>query len=200
VLVGRQDGTVSVALNASEGGTAPTVGFSAEQLFTVGWYAQSLAIADFNGDGKPDVMSVNSGAVSVLVNTTPSGAATPEFLPEQAFPLSTADGAASTTADIDGDGMVDVIVTNYDRGTVSIFINTTTARSATTSFAPVQVFSVGTNPRGIVAADVNCDGRPDLITANYSDDTISVLLNTTRSRLIGVGKAKGCRRLQNLSR
>src|SRR5262249_39834255 len=37
-------------------------------------------------------------------------------------------------------------------------------------------FPVGTSPRAVVAADVNADGRPDLITANKADNDVSVLL------------------------
>jgi hypothetical protein len=41
--------------------------------------------------------------------------------------------------------------------------------------APVQMH-VGANPAQIVAADLNRDGRPDLVTADYASSTVSVLL------------------------
>ena len=36
------------------------------------------------------------------------------------------------------------------------------------------------NPRGIDTADFNNDGKPDLVVANYSDNNITVLINTTK--------------------
>jgi hypothetical protein len=44
------------------------------------------------------------------------------------------------------------------------------------SFSPVASFPVGTNPQAVVTADFNGDGRLDLATPNYGDNTVSVLL------------------------
>jgi hypothetical protein len=46
-------------------------------------------------------------------------------------------------------------------------------------FAAQQTFATGTYPISVTVADVNGDGKPDLIDANAYDNTISVLLNTT---------------------
>ncbi|MGC2762742.1 MAG: FG-GAP-like repeat-containing protein, partial [Candidatus Binatus sp.] len=51
--------------------------------------------------------------------------------------------------------------------------------AGTTSFATQQTFATGSVPYSVTAADVNGDGKPDLIVANYVDGTVSVLLNTT---------------------
>src|SRR5262245_3831702 len=44
------------------------------------------------------------------------------------------------------------------------------------SFSPAVSYPVGTNPQVVVTADFNNDGRLDLATANYGDNTVSVLL------------------------
>jgi hypothetical protein len=44
------------------------------------------------------------------------------------------------------------------------------------SFSPATSYSVGTGPNAVVTADFNNDGRLDLATANFDDDTLSVLL------------------------
>jgi hypothetical protein len=44
------------------------------------------------------------------------------------------------------------------------------------SFSPAVSFPVGPNPQAVATADFNNDGRPDLVTANPLDTTISVLL------------------------
>ncbi|MFO1118142.1 MAG: FG-GAP-like repeat-containing protein [Beijerinckiaceae bacterium] len=46
------------------------------------------------------------------------------------------------------------------------------------SFAAQQTFATGAGPWSVTAADVNGDGNADLITANYSSATVSVLLGT----------------------
>lgn len=47
--------------------------------------------------------------------------------------------------------------------------------TATFGFLPASDYSVGTNPSSLAVADVNGDGRTDVVAANYADDTVSVL-------------------------
>src|SRR5208282_135991 len=116
--------------------------------------------------------------VSVLLNTTAPGATTPTFATQQAF---AAGGYpySVTAADVNGDGMPYLIVTNYGNNTVSVLLNTTAPGATTPSFATQQAFATGTQPVSVTAADVNGDGKPDLIVTNYGGNTVSVLLNTT---------------------
>jgi trimeric autotransporter adhesin len=64
-------------------------------------------------------------------------------------------------------------------GTVSVLLNTTTPGATTPSFATQQTFAAGNQPYWLAVADVNGDGKPDLIVANFDDNDVSVLLNTT---------------------
>jgi trimeric autotransporter adhesin len=102
----------------------------------------------------------------------------PSFATEQnfgtgGFPISV------TAADVNGDGKSDLIVANFDSGTVSVLLNTTAPGAATPSFATQQTFTTGAGAYSVTVADVNGDGRPDLAVANALDSTVSVLLNTT---------------------
>jgi len=171
--------TVSVLLNTTApGATIPS--FAAQQPFTTGTFPGAVTAADVNGDGKPDLIVANSNdaTVSVLLNTTAPGAATPSFAAQQTFATGAAPGAV-TAADVNGDGKPDLIVANVVGNTVSVLLNITTPGAATPSFAAQQTFATGTEPRGVTAADVNGDGKPDLIVPNAVDSTVSVLLNTT---------------------
>ena len=103
--------------------------------------------------------------VSVLLNTTAPGATTPSFAAQQTF--ATGDQPYSVTAaDINGDGKPDLIVANCEANTVSVLLNTTAPGATTPSFATQQTFATGSEPDSVTAADVNGDGKPDLIVAN----------------------------------
>ena len=79
------------------------------------------------------------------------------------------------TADMNGDGKPDLIVTNLIDDNVSVFYN-----QGKGVFGPPANHATGHEPRSIVALDLNDDGRPDLATANWgsSDMGVSVLLTT----------------------
>ncbi len=79
---------------------------------------------------------------------------------------------------MNGDGLPDLIVANLDDNTVSVLLNTTAPGATTLNFAAQQTFATGNIPVSVVAADVNGDGRPDLLVANQVSNTVSVLLNT----------------------
>jgi hypothetical protein len=137
-----------------------------------------VAVGDFNGDGLPDLAVANAGSdtVSVLLDTTPPGATTPSFAPQQTFPTGFG-GVAVAVGDFDGDGKPDLAVTSSSPGTVSVLLNTTAAGATTPSFAPPQTFATDANPISVAVGDFNGDGKPDLAVANANSDTVSVLLN-----------------------
>ena len=54
---------------------------------------------------------------------------------------------------------------------MSVLLNTTAPGAATPSFAAQQTFATGSDPYSVTAADVNGDGKPDLIVANDTDPT-----------------------------
>jgi len=60
---------------------------------------------------------------------------------------------------------------------VSTSYNFTTASLAAPSFAANVDYGPGLNPVSVTSADVNGDGRADLIVANWNSNTVSVLMN-----------------------
>ncbi|MGA7620669.1 FG-GAP-like repeat-containing protein, partial [Candidatus Binatus sp.] len=179
IVANAGDDTVSVLLNTTAPGAAMP-SFATQQTFAVGSHPISVTVADVNGDGMPDLIVANEfdGTLSVLLNTTAPGAATPSFATQQTFAAGSLPRSV-TAADINGDGMPDLIVANAGDDTVSVLLNTTVPGATTPSFATQQTFAVGGGAASVTAADVNGDGEPDLIVANEGDTTVSVLLNIT---------------------
>ena len=186
---GRPDLLVAIPSNASVGvllnTTAPgatTPSFTAASAFATANNPSSVAAADVNGDGRPDLFVANfngDGSVSVLLNTTAPGAATPNFAAASHFRAGI-DPQSVTAADVNGDGRPDLLVANphtVGPGVVSMLLNQTVPGAAIPSFAAATSFAVGTFPLSVAAADVNGDGRPDLLVANTNSNSVSVLLN-----------------------
>jgi hypothetical protein len=171
--------TLSVFINNTTPG-ATTQSFAAKQDFATGSSPITVTAGDLNGDGKFDLVVTNFGSdsVSVLPNTTTPGAATPSFGPKQDF--AAGDGPVFvSSADLNGDGKLDLAVENFNSNTVSVLLNTTDPGPATPGFAVKQDVQTGSNPRSVSVGDFNRDGKLDLVVANSVSNTVSVLLNTT---------------------
>ncbi|OCR02496.1 hypothetical protein BCD67_01010 [Oscillatoriales cyanobacterium USR001] len=160
------------------GATTPT--FAPQVNLTISSNSASVSIGDINGDGKPDLVTANNGTknASILLNTTPKGAATPTFAPEVTFPNGDK-SLALTLGDLNGDGKPDLAVANSNGNNASILFNTTPTGATTPTFTPQALFPTGDGSASIRIGDLNSDGKPDLVTANFFSDNISILLNNT---------------------
>lgn len=174
------DATLQLALDGAVGiGAAPSFGFRMD--FSVGVGPAALASADFNGDGIADLVSVRyaSPSLSVLRGLTAPGAGAPAFATAQT--LIVGNGAlAVRTADFNGDGKPDIAMAASNAASVYVLLNTTASGDTTLSFAlPPGTFAVERVPAALEAADVNGDGRVDLVVASSGADSVCVLLGTT---------------------
>ncbi|MEO7308954.1 MAG: FG-GAP-like repeat-containing protein [Chitinophagaceae bacterium] len=163
--------TVSVFRNIS---TIGILSFAARLDLPVGVSPTFIAIGDLDLDGKPDLVVTNGGSntVSFLKNTTSAGSIS--FAPKIDFATNT-DPENVVLCDMDGDMIADMAVLNSVSKNVSVFRNTTVGNAI--SFAPKINFGTGNAPYGLAAADLDGDGKTDLVTANSSSASVSVLLN-----------------------
>lgn len=175
---------LSVFLNSTTpGASTPTFSssWSSGNTFATDVNPIWTTTADINGDGKPDIISQNStgGSISVLLNTTPPGNATPVFSSSVNFTTTPTTTQFLCAGDLNGDGKTDIAVTNGTANTVSVLLNTTPTGSATPTFSAKTDFAVGSSSRNVAIGDLNGDGKPDLAVTNNLANTVSVLLNTT---------------------
>jgi hypothetical protein len=127
----------------------------------------SIAAADFNHDGWPDVAVTNSGenTVGILLG---NGDGT--FQPQVTYAVG-AGPFAVAVGDFNNDGNPDLAVTNFSANTVSILLGKTDG-----TFQPQHTFATGGGPVAVVVADFNSDGQLDLAVVNNLDNTVSILL------------------------
>jgi len=129
---------------------------------------QSVAAADFNGDGRLDLVCANSLSASFTVWTNSGNG---NFVSNVTFITGTPGMNVPTwvtTADVNGDGKPDIIGVCGTSGTY-LFIWTNSGVGGFAS-APAPYISSGISC--VVAADVNNDGKPDLVLANSTGLTV----------------------------
>ena len=169
-LVTANSGNNSISLLLGNGtGTFPSV-----TTYPMGYNSQpwDVAVADVNGDGRLDILTTYSitSQVAVLLNTS-SGI-------QAAAPYSTGSGTVPTgivVRDVNADGKLDVLTGNYAAGSTTAIL---LLGNGNGTFQPAIALAAGsgTNPIQLAVGDVNNDGKPDVLTANFNSSTASVLL------------------------
>ncbi len=156
--------TVSVLLGNGNGT------FQTQQTFATGMNPFSVALGDLTGNGKLDLVVANSGtsAVSVLM-----GNGNGTFQTQQTFAIG---GFNSNTdelvlADLNGDGILDIVTTNLHLDSVSVLLG-----NGNGTFQTQQTYATVAAPLSLATADINGDGKPDIVVANLDTDLVSVLL------------------------
>jgi hypothetical protein len=150
--------------------TSPITSVSFNQsLYAAGAYPYSIAVGDFNGDGRLDLAVTNAGdnTVSILLG---NGEGT--FQPAVSYAVGKTPQSIAV-GDFNGDGKLDLAVPNANDNTVSILLGNGDGTFTAASGSP---FSVGSGPLAIAAVDFNGDGNLDLAVANFNDGTVSILL------------------------
>lgn len=148
--------------------------------------ARGIKIADFNNDNLPDIAIApfNDRPISIFENK--STANNFQFgTAVQTTGTSQFTFRNITTADFNNDGFLDIVAADGNisasTGRVVIFTNTTVNVSDVPSFAsPIQITTIGNEPWGIDAGDVDGDGKPDFVVAitEVGFDRIELYRNT----------------------
>lgn len=166
------------------------------ETFTTGEAPADIKYADLDNDGRLDLVVINSKSNSISVFKSSSTRGTVSF--EDKLDFNTGKKPCKIKlADLNNDTFVDIIVTNEDDNSISVFENISSPQGIVLKRA--VNFAVGNKPIGVNTADLNEDNLLDIIVANYGDNSLFVLQNNTAGGLsngafikaIEVATAKG---------
>jgi hypothetical protein len=150
---------------ASFGAPTTTPVLSVEE----GFLTPALAVGDFNGDGDPDLVVVNtSGGLVVLTGGSGGSFSVATKLAVSGQPESVAVG------DFNRDGDPDLAVTESRGSRALVFLG-----GAAATFSGPTSFPLGGFPRPVAVGDFDADRDVDIAAANVTSDDVSVLLNST---------------------
>ncbi len=159
--------SITVLLANSSGGFTAASG----SPVAVGAGPQSVAVADVNGDGKPDLIAANTTASTLTILI---GDGTGRFTATVGSPLATASPVSFlAVGDFNGDGKTDIATVNVGSDSVSILLGNGAGGFVAATGSP---FAVGLSPRSLAIGDLNIDGRLDIVVANYLGNSVTVLL------------------------
>ena len=150
MLLGNGDGTFRTAAS-----------------YGAGLNPYSVAVGDFNGDGKRDLAVATREFVAVLLG---KGDGTFRTAVNYAAGLNP---GSVVVGDFNGDGKPDLAVANYDSNNVSVLLG-----NGDGTFEAAVNYLTGLNPYSVAVGDFNGDGKRDLMVANAGGG-VSILLNTT---------------------
>ena len=168
VVTNGGDNTVTILLGNGRGNFVAAKG----SPFPAGLSPSDICVADFNGDGKPDLAFANHSlkSLTVLLGDGLGG-----FKPAPGSPvtvLSYPHTHGVAAGDFNGDGRLDLVTDSWGENKVTVVFGDGGGFSS-----PGVQFATGKSPYWKVrVADVNGDGHADIITTNWEGDSVTILV------------------------
>lgn len=180
----NNDGNLDLVVTSLDGGTVGVLlgngdgTFQSQVTYAAGSDPKGVALGDFNGDGYLDIAVADytynsSPNLRVFLNNGDGTfAASTNYNAGDDWPQSV------SVADVNGDGILDLVTGNYALGSLSnagVLLG-----KGDGTFQSAKVYLTGASYSGLksaTVADVNGDGYPDILAANFGSNTVGVLLN-----------------------
>ncbi len=144
---------------------AAASGFATALTDSTGSGPMGMALGDFNGDGKVDLVTANwsAGNVSVLIGNGDGSFHTHADYNVGTIPVAVAVG------DFNSDGKQDLAVVNQNGTSLSILLG-----NGNGTFQSAVSYATGNGPSAVAIGDFNGDGIADVAVSNGGDGTLSV--------------------------
>jgi len=178
---GGRGGSAATGGMGTAGGSAGTGGmrplptrveFLGGRVYPTDDHAETIAVADVNGDGRLDLVvgEYSAPSVAILLNDGDG------YRPALRFVVGTTPSAiAVAVGDLDGDSKPDLAVTVAAEARVAVLRNLGDGTFA----APIRL-NTRTNPAVVAIGDVNTDGRADLVVGTTQDLGVVFFINDGR--------------------
>ena len=156
----------TIAWYENDGNANPT--WAAADIATSANSARSVFVADMDGDGDMDIVSAsyNDNTIAWYEN---NGNANPTWTATDI--ATSAAGALSVyAADMDGDGDMDIVSASMLDNTIAWYENN---GDANPTWAAADIATDAAGASGVYAADMDGDGDMDIVSADFSDNTIA---------------------------
>jgi len=193
-----QAGTGSITVSTSNGVASNSEFFSISKVTSPAFTTYHISVppspatsgmqwpvaVDVNGDGKPDLVGGFVNEMVVLLGNGDGSFQTPGFFPLFGEAGSNTLNSATVTGDFNGDGKPDFAFSSASSNALAVVLG----NGDGTFGAPLIInLQTGYVANFLYAADVNGDGRLDLISGNNLAQNISGSVNATFSVCLGNG-------------
>ena len=131
----------------------------------------TVTVSGISGSGTLGLNLTDDGSIRDAAGNPLAKLAAPAAFQNQTTVAMGSTPEAVALADVNGDGLLDLVVANLGDATVGVRLG-----NGDGTFQSAAAFATGLHPAAVAVGDLNRDGKPDIVAANFGAATVSILL------------------------